>query len=59
MTMDHKQQPKADPIKMLAQMVKAYEAAQEPCKGSLGLFLRSAYADVQAKRMEYRTKKVG
>ena len=34
-----------DSRKVLAQMAKAYEAAPEPCKGSLGLFMRQALAD--------------
>lgn len=34
-----------DSLKVLAQMAKAYEAAPEPCKGSLRLFMRQALAD--------------
>ena len=34
-----------DSRKVLAQMAKAYEAAPEPCKGSLELFMRQALAD--------------
>lgn len=35
----------ADSRKVLAKMLKAYETAPAPCKGSLGLFLRKAHAD--------------
>ena len=37
-----------DSRKVLAQMIKAYEKAPEPCKGSLGLSLRKALRAVNA-----------
>ena len=35
-----------DPIKVLKEHTAVYEAAPEPCKGSLGLFLRQPYRDI-------------
>ena len=32
--------------KVLKDRLAIYEAAPEPCKGSLGLFLRQLYADI-------------
>ena len=43
----------------LVELAAVYEAAPAACKGSLGLSLRKIFADVQAKRLEYRTRKVG
>lgn len=33
-------------LKVLKDRLAVYEAAPEPCKGSLGLFLRQLYADI-------------
>ena len=44
--MNQEQQTKDDQIKLLKERTAVYEAAQEPCKGSLGLFLRHLYRDI-------------
>jgi len=58
--MSSEKQLDSRPIKtILAERLKVYENAHPACKEGLGLFLKTTRADVQAKRLEYRTKKVG
>jgi hypothetical protein len=44
--MDREPQTKDTPIEILKKHTTVYEAAPEPCKGSLGLFLRQLYRDI-------------